>query len=97
METEDIGLKIQRLRLKKGYNQNQLANKAGISPTYIRDLEAGRKNPTVQYLGYICNAMGITLQHFFTEESTLENQDTIRQLTAHQQELLNAFLKSLLK
>ena len=96
METKDIGLKIQKLRMKKGYKQNQLATIAGISPTYIRDIEAGRKNPTVQYLGYICEALDITLQQFFTEEASPENQDKLGQLTAHQQQLLNEFLKSLL-
>ena len=97
METKDIGLKIQKLRINKGYNQNQLANKAGVSPTYIRDIEAGRKNITVQYLSYICDALDITLQQFFTEEASPEKQDKLGQLTAHQQELLNEFLKSLLK
>lgn len=97
METKEIGIKIQKLRTKKGYNQNQLATKAGISPTYIRDLEAGRKNPTVQYLGYICEALEITLQQFFSEETSLEQQDKLGQLTAQQQNLLNEFLKSVLK
>lgn len=97
METIDIGAKVQQLRIKKGYNQNQLANRAGISPTYIRDIEAGRKNPTVQVLSYICGALEITLQQFFTEEASPENQDKLGQLTARQQELLNEFLKSLLK
>ena len=97
METKEIGLKIQRLRIKKGYKQNQLAMLSGISPTYIRDIEAGRKNPTVQILSYICRALEITLQQFFTEEASPENQDKLGQLTAHQQELLNEFLKSLLK
>ena len=97
METKDIGLKIQKLRITRGYKQNQLATKAGVSPTYIRDIESGRKNITVQYLSYICEALDITLQQFFTEEASPENQDKLGQLTAHQQELLNEFLKSLLK
>ena len=97
METKEIGLKIQKLRIKRGYKQNQLVNKAGISSAYIRDIEVGRKNPTVQVLGYICNALEITLQQFFTDEASSENQDKLGQLTAHQQKLLNEFLKSLLK
>ena len=97
METKDIGLKIEKLRNKKGYKRNQLANMAGVSPTYIKDIEEGRKNPTVQYLGYICEALDLTLQQFFTEETSPENQDKLGQLTAHQQQLLNEFLKSLLK
>ena len=96
MESKEIGEKIKFLREKAGYKQNQLAARAGISPTYIRDLEAGRKNPTVQILGLICNALGITLQQFFTE--TLDEKDNkISQLTSEQQILLNEFLKSLLK
>lgn len=96
MDTLEIGNKIKTLRVKKGYNQHQFALRAGISPTYIRDIEAGRKNLTVQCLSYICEALEMTLQQFFTEETSPENQDKLGQLTAHQQLLLNEFLKSLL-
>lgn len=96
MDTIQIAKRVKELRIKKGYNQHQFALRAGISSTYIRDIEAGRKNPTVQCLSYLCDALDITLQQFFTEETSPENQDKLGQLTAHQQELLNEFLKSLL-
>lgn len=93
MDNKQIGEKIRQLREKKGWKQNQLANKAGISPTYIYQLEAGLKNPTVQYLEYICNELGVTLQQFFANENELHNK--IDQLTPHQKDLLNDFLNSL--
>lgn len=96
MESKEIGAKVKFLREKKGYKQGQLAHLAGISATYIRDIEAGRKNPTVQILGFICNALEITLQQFFMETDD-EKENKINQLTADQQILLNEFLKSLMK
>lgn len=96
MTSQQIGKKVQDYRIKRGYNQHQLATRAGISPSYIRDIESGRKNPTVLVLSCLCEALDITLQQFFTDEASPEKKDKILQLTAHQQELLNEFLNSLI-
>ena len=48
MEKREIGEKIRRLREKENITQNALANRAGVSPTYIYQLEQGLKSPTVE-------------------------------------------------
>lgn len=96
METKQIGEKIKKLREEKGLTKNALANLAGVSPTYIYQLENGEKCPTVEYLGYICWGLGISLSEFFSEsESENESKESeINSLTNEQKALLNAFLKS---
>ena len=94
MNRREIGEKIRKLREERGYNRNELANKAGLSPTYIPELERGEKCPTVETLDYICFALGITLRDFFTEEKTL-SQDKVSALSPKQKEALNDFLNSL--
>lgn len=42
-----IGAKIRELRLERGIRQNELARLAGISNTYLSDIENGRANPSV--------------------------------------------------
>lgn len=37
---------------------------AGISQSYLRDVELGNKNPTVEVLSYLCDALGISLLDF---------------------------------
>ena len=63
----EVGKRIVELRERKNISTNKLANLAGISQSYLRDIEMGKKNPTVEMLSYICFALGISLQDFFTE------------------------------
>lgn len=64
----DVGKRITQLKEQKGMSTNLLANKAGVSQSYLRDVELGNKNPTVEMLSYICDALGISLCNFFAEE-----------------------------
>lgn len=41
----NFGARIKELREKAGYTVNKLANLAGISQSYLRDIELGNKNP----------------------------------------------------
>ena len=94
MDKEEVGRRIKYFREKKNWKQNELANKAGVSPTYIYQLERGLKSVTVEYLGYICNALGISLEEFFRSDSA-ETETPLDALTDDQRKLLNAFLNSL--
>ncbi len=97
MEKREIGEKIRRLREKENITQNALANRAGVSPTYIYQLEQGLKSPTVEYLGYICAGLNISLAEFFAEEQPEKNVAgrTTDALNEKQKRLLDEFLSSL--
>ena len=96
----DIGNRISQLRQQKGITVNRLANLAGISQSYLRDVELGKKQPTILYLSYICDALGIELKEFFSEDDPKElvNEQLlleIEQLTPRQRNALLAFLKTI--
>ena len=97
MEKREIGEKIRRLREKENITQNALANRAGVSPTYVYQLEQGLKSPTVEYLGYICAGLNISLAEFFAEEQSEKNVAgrTTDALNEKQKRLLDEFLSSL--
>ncbi|MDE7406493.1 MAG: helix-turn-helix domain-containing protein [Clostridiales bacterium] len=97
MEKYDIAKRIRELREARNLTQNALANNAGISPTYIYQLERGKKSPTIEYLNHICWGLGITLEEFFStkERSKQTTADKIAALTPEQRQLLNHFLNSL--
>ena len=65
----NIGEKITYYRKKKNYSVNKLANLAGISQSYLRDIELGNKNPTIEFLSYICEALNISLKDFFDDDT----------------------------
>ena len=98
MERQEVALRIKKLRSEKKMSQNELANYAGISPTYISQLERGEKSPTIKNFGHVCWGLGITIEEFFATEKTSsqgEMADKLSALTPEQKHLLNIFLNSL--
>lgn len=96
----DIGARIKQLREMKGYSINKLANKAGVSQSYLRDIELGSKNPTVAFISLLCEQLEISLKDFFNdaEETPFENEPLIQriyQMTPLQREKLLAFLDTI--
>lgn len=96
----DIGKRIAYFRTAKGYSVNKLANLSGISQSYLREVELGNKNPTIEILSFICDTLEITLKEFFDEESKGELKEDpllakIYQLTPKQKKALLAFLEAI--
>lgn len=96
----DIGKRITYFRTAKGYSVNKLANLSGISQSYLREVELGNKNPTIEILSFICDTLEITLKEFFDEESKGELKEDpllakIYQLTPEQKNALLAFLEAM--
>ncbi len=96
----DVGKRITYFRMQKNYSVNKLANLSGISQSFLRDVELGKKNITVEYLSYICDALDMTLADFFCD--SLKEQISVDpvmskvfQLTEKQRSALLAFLDSM--
>ena len=60
-----LGMRIVYLRKQKGWSQLDLSIESGVNRNYLSDLENGRRNPTVDVLEKIANALGITLEFLF--------------------------------
>ena len=58
----DVGKRISLFRESKGYSVNKLATLSGISQSYLRDVELRKKNPTVEIISYLCDALDISLK-----------------------------------
>ena len=96
----DISDRIKFFREQKGITVNKLANLAGISQSFLREIELGNKKPTVETISLLCDALNITLRDFFDDgtQSALADNDLLAQiyrLNPKQQELLSSFLKAL--
>lgn len=95
MDRKAIGKKIEKLRKERGMSQLKLANEAGLSQSYIPDLEKGLKCPTVETLDNICYALRISLVEFLAEPKEKQSQNRLESLNEQQKKLLNNFLDSL--
>ena len=96
----DVGKRISFFREQKGMTVNKLANKAGISQSYLRSIELEEKNPTVEFLSYICEALDISLKEFFDDDVEQELKDDpilqeFYQLTPKQREALRQFIDAM--
>ena len=95
MDRKEIGRRIEKLRKERNMSQYQLAMDAGISTSYIPDLEKGIKCPTVETLDSICYAFHITLSEFFANQEEKATYKRLESLSEKQKKLLNDFLDSL--
>lgn len=82
--TQTIGLKLRRIRLKRGYSQESLADRAGLHPTYIGQVERGEKNITVESLSKITTALGIPISAAFDDLPPQVQTDENYPLQAYQ-------------
>lgn len=96
MNRKEIGIKIENLRKERRMSQYRLAMDAGLSTSYIHDLEKGIKCPTVEVLDNICYALSVSLSDFFAEPAEeTPAQNRLALLNNQQKKLLNDFLDSL--
>lgn len=59
-----VGTKIKELRIKKGYTQEEMAEKVYISRPYYTNIERGVKIPNVILAGEIADVLGVTVDTF---------------------------------
>ncbi len=56
---EEYRLIIKRKREALGLSQHKLAEKLGITQTFLSEIERGRKNPSLEQFFNICEALEI--------------------------------------
>ncbi|MTI83289.1 MAG: helix-turn-helix transcriptional regulator [Firmicutes bacterium] len=69
-----IGEKIRDLRLRNELTLKELANNAGISLSYLGDIEKNRTNPSIETLKNISKALNKPIGYFL-DETPAEKSD----------------------
>lgn len=90
----DIGNAIQLSRKRRKLSQAELAERAGISASYLSMLERNRRDPPLSTVGLIASALGMPVEILFflgAEGSELGklNRELAGQLAMTALELLN--------
>jgi transcriptional regulator with XRE-family HTH domain len=62
-----VAANLKRLRAKKQWSQEELADRCGLHRTYIGAIERGERNITLNTLLEIANAVGVTSAELLTE------------------------------
>ena len=64
---EAIGGRIREIRMRKGYTQERLAEKSGISPNYLSSIERGVCFPRMRNLIALINALECSADEIFCD------------------------------
>lgn len=101
----DILEKITRLRLERNWTEYELAERSGLTQSTISSWYRKKLIPSIPSLEHICDAFGITLSQFFSEETEIfsinaeqkEKLDKLNRLTKEQEQTLFTFLDSMIQ
>lgn len=61
-----IGIRIGELRKQKGFTQEKLAERMGVSPKYLSSIERGKENPTLTTIINLAQSMDVEIADIFT-------------------------------
>ncbi len=62
-----VGEQIRKLRKLKGLTQERLAERSGLSYSYVSDVERGTRNISLESLGKIISALGVKPAQLFED------------------------------
>lgn len=72
-----VGERIKELRKSKNITQRDLSKQAGISISYIQQLEYGiKENPSLEKLKLIANVLGVNVHELVEENEERAHEDT---------------------
>jgi len=64
-----FGAKLRRIRESKGISQETLAAIAGLDRTYVSSCERGKRNIGLENIHRLANALEITVESLFKDDS----------------------------
>ncbi|SMO32358.1 helix-turn-helix domain-containing protein [Melghirimyces algeriensis] len=68
----NIGQRLKQYRLQKGYSLQALSDRSGVSRSMLSKIERGEKNPTINLLCEIVEALQITVSQVIDEPTQRE-------------------------
>lgn len=101
----EIGQRIRNYRLQNKLSQEELAEKCGLHPTYIGQVERGEKNATIESINKITAGLSISLGTLFENITSFDDgnsypaqaYDLILSTTPEKQKRLVGILRSILE
>ena len=71
-----MGERMQRRRRELGLTQEQLAEAADITPSFVGHLERAEKKPSVETVARVCDALSITADYLLRGQLNRCDQQT---------------------
>lgn len=77
-DKELLRTRITQARDQQGMNQAELAEKAGVTPAAISQIEKGTRIPTIPVLHRIADVLGVSLDYLSGKTARSELQDLLQ-------------------
>lgn len=77
----NIASRLKRARKSRGYTQDALANKIGVSRGVISNIEYGKTEPQALVADAICNVLGINESWLILGQGDMENNSNLEKST----------------
>ena len=58
---------LRRIRLERGLTQETLSHESGVMQSHISEIEAGKRNASVDLVGALALALAVPVSEFFEE------------------------------
>jgi transcriptional regulator with XRE-family HTH domain len=68
-----FGANLKKLRVEKGWSQEQLALNSNIDRTYIPSIESGKRNVSILIVQKLAVALNVEISQFFIENKNEKN------------------------
>lgn len=70
--------RIRKIRIEKGISQQELANIANFSQSFLANVESGKKKPSLLTILRIAEALNVNPRDFFSESPTENTKEEIK-------------------
>jgi len=92
----DLGNAIKKIRKEKGFTQSFLAERCGITQTYLSQIENNSKEPNISTVKKIAKSLDIPMPVLFflsidTEDITPEKQEAFEMIQSSVKSLIAKF------
>ena len=72
--------RIRKIRIEKGLSQQELANMANFSQSFLANVESGKKKPSVMTILRLAEALNVNPREFFPENTTDSAEDIKKEI-----------------
>ncbi len=72
IDKQKIGKQLKELRISRGWRQNEVADKTGLSRPAISNIEAGKRALTLSTLQKFCEVYKIDISYFGIETNNFD-------------------------
>src|SRR3954452_15801687 len=69
---DNLGSRLKSVRLKAGWTLRELARKAGVSPSFVSQIENGKSQPSVATLYVFAQLLDVSIDELFDQRGGVE-------------------------